>query len=209
MGWLDSFLHPEKGYKAAQDTLNNYYTQGQNYIQPYNQNGQDSYNALNEAQYNMMHPEELNKKWTESYVESPQAKQAEAMARERGLSEAQAMGLGGSNTALDTLQQGTTQIGLNDRQNYLDSLWQKYLAGTGINQNIYNTGASTANNMSNNAMNMGQNSAGLSYGQTNAPGDMFGKLVQGAATFATPIGQAFGMSKLGLNNNPWSTGGGR
>ena len=42
MSWLSSFLHPEKGYKAAQEQLDKYYQQAQGNLQPYNQNGLDT-----------------------------------------------------------------------------------------------------------------------------------------------------------------------
>lgn len=210
MSWLSSFLHPGKGYQAGQDQLDKYYDKAQGNLQPYNQNGQDQYATLQEYIKNLMDPTELNKKWIDSYSESPQAKQAEGLAQEHGLNAASSMGLMGSNTALDALQTGTTQIGLNDRQNYLNDMMQKYMQGAGLSQGIYGTGANTAGQMSQNDMNMGQNSGQMSFGKQNSSGDLFSKLLQGIVSFATPIGQSYGMNKLGLNNqnNPWSTSGG-
>ncbi len=79
-----------------------------------------------------MDPTELNKKWTESYTESPQAIQAEKMAQEHGVNAASSLGLGGSNTALNAIQSGTASIGLEDRQNYLNDMMNKYMQAAGL-----------------------------------------------------------------------------
>ncbi len=203
MSWLSKFLHPEKGYDKAQEQLDKYYQQGQGYLQPYNQYGQNAYGDINSAMKALLNPEELQNKWAQNYQESPMAKQAEGMAQEHGLNAASGLGLMGSGTALDAIQSGTSQIGLNDRQNYLDNLMQKYLAGVGIGQNIFNTGASSANTMSGNANNMGNNSAQMAFGKENAQGDLFGKLL---GLGAGGIGSYFGAKNA--TNNAWSTGGG-
>jgi hypothetical protein len=207
MSWLSSFLHPERGYQKGQEQLDKYYQQGQGYLQPYNQFGQNAYGNINEAMQALLNPEALQSKWAQGYEESPAAKQLEGMAQEHGLNAARSMGLMGSTPALQAIQAGTSQIGANDRQQYLDNLMQKYLAGIGIGQDIFGKGASAAGQMSNNANQMGQNSAQMKFGEQNAPGNMFSKLLEGAASFATPIGQGWGMNKLGLNNSPWTTGG--
>lgn len=199
MSWLSSFSHPGKGYDKGQQQLNNYYGQAQNSLQPYNQHGQEQYQNLDEIIKNLINPEELQAKWTQGYSESPSAIQAEKMAQEHGLNAASSMGLMGSNTALNATQAGTTQIGLDDRQRYLDNLMQKYLAGAGLVQNTYNTGANTANSMSNNAMNMGQNSAQMAYNQQNAGGNMLSGL----------IGLGGGLIGSGLANSGWKLVGGK
>jgi hypothetical protein len=146
----------------------------------------------------LLDPAALQAEWIKGYNESPSAKNAEAMAQEHGLNAASGLGLMGSNTALNAIQGGTTQIGLDDRQNYLDNLMQKYLAGAGIAGNIFNTGAGAAGTMSNNAMNMGNNSAQMAFGKQNAPGDLFGKL----------LGTGVGLLTGGRNQNGgWSLGG--
>jgi len=221
MSWLDgignmvdSFMHPEKGYQKGQQQLDKYYNQGQGYLQPYNQFGQDAHGNLSEAMKRLLDPASLQAEWTNGYAESPSAKNAEAMAREHGLDAASGLGLMGSNTALNAIKGGTTQIGLDDRQNYLDNLMQKYLAGTGIAGNIFNTGAGAAGTMSNNAMNMGGNSAQMIFGKQNAPGDLFGKLLGtgiGVATGAIGKGGS-GMPGMGAGagagSGGWSFGGG-
>ncbi len=177
LGAANSFAHPEKGYAKGQEQLDKYYQQAQGYLQPYNQYGQNAYAGYSGAMNKLLDPAALEAEWINSYNESPSAKNTEAIAQEHGLDAASSLGLMGSNTALNAIQGGTSQIALDDRQNYLNDLMQKYTLGTNIGGNIYNTGASTAGAMSNNATNMGQNSAQLAYGQQNARGDLFGKLL--------------------------------
>lgn len=205
MSWLSSFLHPGKGYEKGQAELDKYYNQGQGYLNPYNQNGQQQYGNLNEIIKNLMDPTALNKKWTESYTESPQALQAEKMAQEHGLNAASSMGLMGSNTALNATQAGTTQIGLEDRQNYLNDMMNKYIQGAGLAQGIYGTGANAAGQMSNNANQMGQNSADMAYGKQSAGGNMLNGLIGLAGGVA---GSALGGPIGGALAKRWNLSGG-
>jgi hypothetical protein len=191
LGAANSFAHPEKGYQKGQEQLDKYYQQAQGYLQPYNQYGQNAYSGYSGAMNKLLDPTALEAEWINSYNESPSAKNAEAMAQEHGLDAASSMGLMGSNTALNAIQGGTTQIAMDDRQNYLNDLMQKYTLGTNIGGNIYGTGAQSAGAMSNNAMNMGQGSAQLGYGQQNARGDLFGKLLGTGAGLASG-GWSFG-----------------
>ncbi len=206
MSWLSSFLHPGKGYEKGQEQLDKYYNQGQGYLNPYNQQGQQQYGNLNDIIKNLMDPSALNKKWIESYSESPQAVQAEKMAQEHGLNAASSMGLMGSNTALNALQSGTSQIGLDDRQNYLNDLMNKYMQGAGLAQGIYGTGANAAGQMSNNAMNMGQNSAEMAYGRQNAGGNMIGAGLGGIGSIA---GSVLGGPIGGALATRWNLSGGQ
>lgn len=204
---FDSFLHPEKGYQKGQEQLDKYYQQGQGYLQPYNQFGQNAYGDYSSAMKRLLDPAALQAEWTKGYAESPAAKQAEAMAQSNGLNAASSLGLMGSNTALNAIQGGTSRIGMEDRQNYLNDLMQKYLAGAGIAGNIFNTGAGAANNMSNNAMNMGNNSAQMAYGAQNAPGNLFGNLL-GAGIGAGANYMTGGMSGLAKYMSGGGGGGG-
>lgn len=208
MSWLDSFLHPEKGYEKGQDQLDQYYQQGQGYLQPYNQFGQDAHGDYSAAMKKLLDPAALQNEWMKNYTESDAAKNTAMMAKNNGLDAASSLGLNGSNTALNAIQGGTTNIGLQDRQNYMGDLMQKYLAGAGIAGNIFNTGAGAAGAMSNNAMNMGNNSAQMAYGEQNAPGDLFGKLLGTGVGIATgAIGKGgSGMPGMG-GSSGWSFGG--
>lgn len=208
MSWLSSFINPGRGYDAAQEQQDKYYKEAQGNLNPYNQQGQEQYGNLNDYINNLMHPEKLQGEWAKNYSESPAAIQAEKMAQEHGLNAASAMGLGGSNTALNALQAGTSQIGLNDRQNYLNDLMEKYKMGAGLSQGIYGTGANAAGQMGTNAMNQGQNSAENAYNKTNAGGNMFGGLIGTAggivgSALGGPLGGAIG----GALANRWNLGG--
>lgn len=208
MGIFSSWLHPERGYDKAMQELKKYYEQAQQYQQPYIEHGEDAYKNISPALLELLNPEQLHDKWSQGYKESDYAKQLESEAMDRGLNSAQSMGLGGSSSALQALQGGTQKIVNQERQQYLDDLMKKYLSGVGLGQNIYNTGAGAAGTSSNIASNMGSNAAQLAFNKQNAPGNLLNNLIQGAVSFATPIGQAYGMNKLGLDKNaPWSTTG--
>lgn len=210
MSWLSSFLHPGKGYQRGQQQLDKYYQQAQQFQQPYANNGQQAYGFLADYMKNLSDPQALQDKWSQGYKESDYAKNLEADASQRGLNAASSMGLMGSSPALSAIQQGTSEIGAKDKNQYMQDLMQKYLSGMGLGQNIYGVGANSANAMGQNSMNMGQNSAQMAFGQQNAGGDMFSKILQALASMGTPVAQAWGMNQLGLNNQnmPWSTTGG-
>ena len=199
MSWLSSFLHPEKGYKAAQEQLDKYYQQAQGNLQPYNQNGLDTYGKYSSAMDKLLNPAALQDEWSKNYKESDLAKQNEAMASQSGLNAAQQMGLGGSAPALQAIQSGTSGIVAQDRQKYLDDLMQKYMTGIGIGSDIYGKGASAANSMSQNAMTQGQNSAQTQFNKKNAQGDMFGKL----------LGYGTGLVGSALGGGGWNPLGGK
>lgn len=221
MSWLSSFLHPERAYDKAQQKLDQYYQQGQGYLQPYNQYGLDTYGKYSSAMDKLLNPSALQDEWSKNYQESDIAKQNEAMATQHGLDAASSMGLMGSSPAISAIQSGTAGIVAQDRQKYLDDLMQKYMTGIGIGQDIYGKGANAANSMSQNAMNQGQNSAQMEFNKNNAQGDMFGKLLgYGAGTIGSalggPIGGALGAGlaqKMGwstsgsYNPSPYYTGG--
>lgn len=203
MSWLSEFLHPKRAYQAGQNELDKYYNQSQGYLQPYTDNAQTQYGTLNDIIKNLTDPTELNKKWLESYTESPHAVQARGLAHESGLDAASGLGLMGSSSALDALQTGESQITLNDRQNYLNDMMNKYLQGAGIAQGLYNTGASTAAQQSQNANNMGSNSAQMQYGKNSAQGDLFSKLLgAGVGAVTNMVGGG------GFGNGGWSLTGG-
>jgi len=207
MSWLSSFLHPERGYDKAQEQLDKYFNQSQGYLTPYNQYGQNAYGDINEAMKKLLNPAGLQDEWIKNYKESEAAKNAEAMASEHGLNAASSMGLMGSSPALQAIQAGTSEISANDRQNYLDNLMQKYLAGIGIGQDIFGKGANAASQLSQNANQMGQNSAEMAYGKQNAPGKLFENLLNTGLNLGTSY-LTGGMGKGNYGRGVWSTGGG-
>ena len=203
MSWLSSWLHPQKGYDKAQEQLNQYYNEAQGNLQPYNQNGQNAFGGINQAMQNLLNPQTLQDQWSKGYQESDLAKQNEAMASQHGLDAASSMGLMASSPAIQAIQSGTSGIVAADRQKYLDDLMQKYMTGIGIGQNVYNTGANSANALSQNAMNMGQNSAEMAYGKENSGGNMFNSLIaNGAGLAASYLGGPLGAAA-------WSATGGK
>jgi hypothetical protein len=130
----------------------------------------------------------------------------ENLATQHGINAASSMGLGGSNTALNAIQSGTSQIAAQDKQNYLNDLMEKYKTGAGLSENMYNTGAQTAGQMGQNANNVGQNVAGLTYGATNSPGQTFGGLAGGGIKLLMDY-LTGGMGKGGFGRGVWSSGG--
>ena len=201
-----SFLNPQHGYQKGQDELDKYYNQSQNYLQPYQTQGQEAYGHLNTAMQDLLNPSSLMDRWMGDYQQSEQSKIAQARAMEQGNRAASSTGVLGSTPHLQALQAGSAAIGAEDEQRYIDRMIQQYLEGAGIAQNIYGTGANAGTNMANNATNMGQNSAQMMYNQTNAPGQLFGNLLGTAAN----VGGAY-MGMKGMNNlaNAWKTGGGQ
>jgi hypothetical protein len=205
MSWLSSFLNPGKGYEKGQEQLDKYYNEAQGNLSPYNQFGQNQYSNLNEMIQKMMNPGALEDEWIKNYKLSENAKNMQGMAQQQGLDAASSMGLLGSSPALQAIQAGTSQIGAADRQNYLNDLMEKYKTAAGLSQGIFGTGANAAGAMSNNAMNMGQNSAQMAYNRENAGGNMFGGLLGLGGSI---LGSALGGPMGGALAKRWNLAGG-
>lgn len=201
MGMLSSFLHPGRAYRKAEQGMMPFYNQAQSYAQPYAQQGQAAYQPLNSAMQSLLNPRQLQGDWMAGYEESPYATQLSDMATNQGLEAASSMGLMGSTPALRAIQEGTSFIKNQDRQRYLDDLFQKYITGANIAQNIYGQGAQMSSLLGNNAMNMGQNVAQLRYGRQAAPGNLFGNLL------GTLLGGGLMSGSAGNQMQPWMMGG--
>ncbi len=206
MSWLSSFMHPGRAYQAAQDQMQQYYQQAQGQMQPFIQQGQNAGTQLGGAMQQLLDPQALQAKWMESYETSPQARQMQEQAQQSGLNAASSMGLMGSSPAMQALQQGGAQIGAADRQSYLDSLMQKYMAGTGIGQSMYGTGAGMAGQSAQQTQQMGDIMGGLAAGRAGAGGGMIG---QGLGALASLGGNYLTGMGMGQAMRPWSTAGGR
>lgn len=174
---VDSFLHPEEGYKDAAKKMEEAWRQAQGFQEPYRQAGVDQLGRLNQAENSLLDPSALLAKWMGSYETSPYAKKSMENATASGLDAASSMGLMGSSPALKNIQTSSSDIMNADRQQYLNDMMQKYMAGIGIGQNMYGIGASTAGNMGNQAIGVGQNLGQAAYGAKNAPGDMLANLL--------------------------------
>lgn len=207
MGLFSSFLHPERGYKEAQKQLDKYfqeatqrYNQAQQYAEPYMQYGREVYPQLNQAMQHLLNPQALENQWAQGYEASPYARMVQDQASQHGLNAASSMGLMGSTPALQAIQAGNAQISAADRQQYMQDLMQKLQAGIGIGGSIFNTGATTAGQMGQNAMgmgqnamNMGQNAAQMAYGQQNSPGGLLsGLLGMGTGLLGSALGGPIG-----------------
>lgn len=200
-----SFLHPERGYEAAQNELDKYYGQGQGYLEPYTNRGNEAGGDLTSAYQALLNPQQLHNEWAQGYQTSPYAQDLMGMANQQGLNSASSQGLLGSTPGLQAIQAGTSQIANADRQKYMDDLFQKYIQGAQLAQGIYGTGAQAGSQMGQNAMQMGQNSGQMAYGKTNAPGELFNDMLKTGAYVATG-----GMGgSLNGGGGGWSTGGGR
>lgn len=168
MSLWDQIFHPGRAYKSAGKEITKGYNQGQGYLNPYNQAGNDQIQKLMEAQNRLMNPGGLQDEWAKNYQISPYAKQLQDQAKAGGMDAASSQGLLGSSTATNAIQQGSSNIMNADRQQYMNDMMQKYLAGLGLGTNMFNTGANTAGQMSNNANQYGQNMAGVKFGEGNA-----------------------------------------
>lgn len=204
-GMVNSFLNPQKGYDKAQKAMDPYFNQAQAYMTPFMQQGQAAYAPLSGAMNRMLDPAALQNEWAQGYETSPYAAQLQEMAQNQGMEAANAMGIGQSTPALRAIQSGTSMIGAQDRERYMDNLWQKYMTGAQLAQGLYGQGANAAGQLGNNAMNMGNFSSQMAFGKQNAPGELFGNLLGTAAG----LGGSF-MNMRGMNNmaNAWNTKGG-
>lgn len=171
MGWFDQFkglVDPGSAYRHAGKEITKGYNQGQGYLDPYNKAGTGQIDRLTGAQDRLMNPGALQDEWAKNYQMSPYAKQLQDQAKAGGMDAASSQGLLGSSTAINSIQQGSSNIMNADRQKYMDDMMQKYMSGVGIGQGIFGQGAGAANQMSQNANQYGQNMAGVKFGEGNA-----------------------------------------
>lgn len=208
-GIITKLMNPGGAYKAGQKQLDKFYNQGQGYLQPYSQNGQDQYGNLNGAINNLLNPSQLTDQWMNDYQMSDAAKYQQGRAQDAGMRAMSSMGMVGSTPGLQAMQAGLSGIAADDEQRYIDRMIQQYTQGANLAQGIYGQGAGAAGQMSNNAMNMGQNSAEMAYGQKSAPGAMFGSLMNNASNLGGQYYQMQGMNNLAnsMGNSGWNTGG--
>ena len=162
-------------------------------MQPFINQGQAQYGNLMGAENALLNPETLLKKWMSGYEESPYAKQSMANARSGGLDAASSMGLMGSSSAINNIQNSASNIMNQDRSQYLNDLMQKYMSGVGIGQNIYNQGAGMAGQFGQLAHGFGQDIGGAAYGARNAQGNLLGNLINMGANIYT--GGGYGAAK--------------
>lgn len=186
MGWgdlIDTFLDPGHGYKEAEKANRAGWEEAKGFLNPYVQHGNEQYGNLSKALEALLHPETLQNQWAKSYEQSPYAKQLLDLNTGQGLEAASSMGLMGSSGALNNIQQGAGNIVAKDRQQFLEDLMKKYLAGLGIGENIYNQGANAAGTLAGGAQRFGEGQAELAFGKTMAPWNLYNN-------FASTVGNA-------------------
>lgn len=180
-GMIHSFWNPQEGYEDAAKEYEKYYNESKGFQEPFRQNGLDQTGRLNNAENSLLDPSKLLGEWMDKYKTSPYAQRSMQNASASGLDAASSQGLLGSSAATQNIQQSSSDIMNKDRSEYLQDLMQKYMAGIGIGQNMYGIGASTAQNMGNNAMNMGGAMGAAKYGAASAPGNMARDLISAGA----------------------------
>lgn len=196
-----SFIHPEEAYQNAEKPINQGWDEAKGYQTPFWQHGQDQYGRLNDAAGKLSDPAALQNEWSKNYETSPYAQQLLKQNQASGMDAASSMGLSGSSAALGNIQQGAGNIVQQDRQQYMNDLMQKYMAGIGLGTSLYNTGAEAGKNLGQQATQHGQDIAGLEYGRTAAPGKLYGQIAGTALNFIKPgAGNAF-TGGGGFNNN--------
>lgn len=201
---LESFLHPEDPYKDAQEAENKGWGEAKRYQEPYWQHGNDQYGRLNDATGKLLDPAKLQDEWSKNYETSPYAKQMLSANINQGQEAASAMGLGGSSAAIGNIQTGAGNIMQKDRQQYMDDLMKKYMEGIGLGHNLYSTGAQAGANLGRQSMQHGENQAGLAYGRSAAPGQLFGQAVGAGVNYLSPgAGDSF---TKGVNYNSGRAG---
>lgn len=193
--YVSSFIDPSKSYRNSAREIKKGYNEAQGYLKPYNQAGTDQISRLTGAEDKLMDPSALQNEWAKGYEMSPYAQQLQDQAMNSGLEGAGSMGLLGSSAALNTLQQGSSNIMQRDREKYMNDLMQKYLSGIGIGQGIYNTGANSGSQLGQNAMTQGQNLAGLKFGENNA---MMNQLMNMIKLYQASQGGGAGMQGGGM-----------
>jgi hypothetical protein len=181
---IHSFFHPEDAYIEAQKPVNEAWDKTQSLEQPFMQHGQDQYSDLNAGRQALMNPTQMQDEWAKHYQTSPQARQMIEQSRGQGLDAASSMGLMGSSGAVSNIQNNAARISTADRHQYMQDLMNKYLAGIGIGQNLYNIGSNQASNLGNQSMQHGNTLAGLKYGENAAPGQLFGNIMGTVSTLA-------------------------
>lgn len=190
-GFFQQLFHPGAATGDAMDILKQYFQQGQQgeqqaqqQFQPYMDRGNQAGGSLMDFIQQLGNPEQLENQWASGYNTSPYAKQMLSQNQSQGMDAASQMGLMGSSSALQNIQNTAGNIVQGDRQNYMNDLFQKLMGGAGVAQNVYGVGAnatgqnaSMATQQADQAMNFGDQYAGLQYQKDQAPMNAIGQLL--------------------------------
>jgi hypothetical protein len=178
---IDSFFNPGAGYEDASKKMEEAWRNAQKWQVPYWQQGQDQWGRLNEAENKLLNPNSLLDEWMSKYEQSPWAKQTMENSREAGLEAASSQGLMGSSAATKNIQQSAHDVMSADRERYMQDMMQKYMAGIGIGQNIYGTGAQMGSNLGQQSLNAGGYMGDMAYGQRAAGGNRLADMMNAMA----------------------------
>jgi ABC-type glycerol-3-phosphate transport system permease component len=189
MGFFDDLFHPGNAYKKAGEREKAGYDEAQGYRNPYLEGGKKAGFDLDEFLNQLKNPADLQNEWAQNYQESPYAKQLLEENQGQGLDAASAMGLNGSSGALSNIHRGAGDIQNKARQQYMDDLMQKYLAGIGIGTNKYNIGANTAGQAAQGAQQHGEWSAQNTLNQQTAGPNLFNSAL---GAIGSGVGNIFG-----------------
>lgn len=190
-GFFQQLFHPGAATGDAIDILKQYFQQGQQgeqqaqqQFQPYMDRGNQAGGSLMDFIQQLSNPQQLESQWSSGYTQSPYAKQMLSQNQSSGMDAASQMGLMGSSAALQNIQNSAGNIVQGDRQNYMNDLFQKLMGGAGIAQNVYGTGANAtgqnaalSQQRADQAMNFGDQFAGLQYQKDQAPMNFIGQLL--------------------------------
>lgn len=188
MSWLSSWLKPGKAYGQAQDDLAGGYASSTAYSRPYLDRGVMGGDRAATAMDRLLNPGALRDEWSRGYETSGYAQDMMRDATEQGMDLANAMGLGGSNTALGALSHERSRIMNAERSRYLDDLMNKYMQGAGIARGFYDTGAGVASREADRAYQHASDQAGLTYGKNAAGGNRMNQLLSLGSRFL-PFGK--------------------
>lgn len=170
-----------KPYQDASKELERYLPQAQSYQMPYMQAGQRAIPGFEQWLSGMKDPSGFINKQMGNYQESPFAH----FQQEQGMRAAQnvgsASGLTGSTPLMQFAQENAQNISSRDMNQWLQNvLGVNSQYGQGMN-NLINTGANSANSLTQLMQNYMGAQAGLAYGQGNANNQQRGGLFSGIA----------------------------
>lgn len=177
MSWFSELIHPGRSYEQAQAVKDKYFNDAQGTRQPYIDRGERTGKTLEDMLNNLVNPVKLQDEWSKNYKTSDYAKQLQDESQTSGLDAASAMGLGGSSAALTNIQKGSGDIVAKDRQNYMNDLMQKYMAGMGLGTSLYGTGATMGGAQANSQENQGTWSATNKFNQNQSGSNMLIKIL--------------------------------
>ncbi len=154
-----------KPYQDAMDQYQQYFNQGQQAEQPYQQAGNQAIGDYQTWLKGQQNPSGFINNLMGQYQESPYAKYMQQQSMNGAENMASASGLMGSTPLMQQMQQNASNISSQDMNQWLqNALGINTQYGQGQN-NLIQTGANSANALANMNMQMGQQMGQAAYGQ--------------------------------------------